>query len=127
MESNFSSTLQRLMDEHNLKPTAVARISNVERQTVYNWLAGATPRREALALLCKHFDMTEAEIMYGRFSYDNARLVSVIELVEASSRKLDIQLTPTKKAKLITLLYEKYASGENPSKKDINDLVSLSA
>ena len=127
MDNKFSRTLQRLMDESHLKPTAVARIAKVERQTVYNWLNGATPREEPLALLCKHFKVTKAELMYGRVDYNNDRLAAVIEKVESTAAELKIQLSPAKKAKLITMLYEKHAAGNTPSSKEVTDLIQLSA
>ena len=127
METEFARILQRLMAEHQLKATAIAQIAKVERQTVYNWLSGATPRNEPLALLCKHFKVTKAELMYGRAEYNNERLATIIEIVESAALEIGAELAPAKKAKLITMLYEKHASGEAPTTKEVSDLVALSA
>lgn len=127
MGSTFAKTLERLMQDHKIKPTAIAEIAKVGRQTVYNWLDDGTPRSEPLRLLSKHFGVTEAELMYGRIEYNNERLAAVIEMVEKAAAKDNVALAPSKKAKLITVLYEKCAAGHPPTKQEVADLVALSA
>lgn len=127
MNREFAANLNRLMAENDIKPTALARVCGVERQTVYNWLGGVTPREEPLQRLCEYFRLTRAELLFDRVEFSNERLAEIIELVEKSAAASKVRLSAAKKAKLITLLYERAASGRPPTRREVNDLVAISA
>jgi len=110
--SNFEKTLSRIMTERNLSVIEIAEAAGVERQSVYNWLEGAKPRALPLQKLCKFLKLSESELLYGQIEFNKARLVEVIDLVEQAADKNDVKLTSSKKAKLITLLYQRHADGQ---------------
>lgn len=62
----FESVLKGLMKEHGLTLSDIARMSNVSKGVVYNWLHGASPQNLwALSKLAESLDVSLHFLLFG--------------------------------------------------------------
>lgn len=70
VKSAFARNLQEIMSKKNLTIQDVANKAGVSRQTIYNWINGAVPRKDTIAILSCALGVSEDTIKYGNKVFD---------------------------------------------------------